>query len=65
MPELLGSLTVRIIPTGAWNWQTARERSGNDYLPVRASGKMQEMMGYRQAVKAQDFDSCIPGFESR
>lgn len=61
MPELLGSSAMRIIPSGAWNWQTARERSGNDYLPVRASGKMQEVMGYRQAVKAQDFDSCIPG----
>ena len=22
---------------------------------------MQKVMGYRQAVKAQDFDSCIPG----
>lgn len=61
MPELLGSPAMRIIPAGSWNWQTARERSGNDYLPVGASGKMQEVMGYRQAVKAQDFDSCIPG----
>ena len=61
MPELLGSPAMRTFPAGSWNWKTARERSGNDYLPVGASGKMQEMMGYRQVVKAQDFDSCIPG----
>ena len=61
MSELLGSPAMRTVPSGAWNWAAARERSGNDYLPVRASGKMQEVMGYRQAVKAQDFDSCIPG----
>ena len=61
MPELLGSPTMWTVPAGSWNWQTAWERSRNDYLPVRASGKMQKVMGYCQVVKAQDFDSCIPG----
>ena len=61
MPELLGSPAMRTVPSGSWNWQTAWERSRNDYLPVRASGKMQKVIGYCQVVKAQDFDSCIPG----
>lgn len=64
MPELLGSPTMRIVPSGAWNRTATRKCSYYDRLPVGASGQAKEIMGYRQVAKAQDFDSCIRWFKS-